>query len=248
MTCRSTDLCSAAAAQSHRGFTWRSILVGAGLSFFINIACPYVVLVKKLAGLTSDYITAGAVMLFFVLVGVLNPVLKRFCRQWAFSSAELVLIYIMMIVASAIPTWGLVTNLFHILTRPFYVASPENQWETLILPYIPAWLAPKEPSVSRYFYDGLPSDMPIPWGAWFVPMFWWCSFMLAVYVVMIAMMVVVRKQWVENERLAFPIIQPALEMLRGNDEHVVNPLFKQKLFWIAFWVAFALVSTSGINH
>ena len=224
------------------------MLLGAGLSFFINVACPYVVLVKKSAGLTSDYITAGAVMLLFVLVACLNPILKALRPAWAFSSAELVLIYIMMIVASAIPTWGLVTNLFHILTRPFYVASPENHWDTLILPYIPAWLAPKEPWVSRYFYDGLPSDMAIPWGAWFVPMFWWCSFMLAVYVVMIAMMTMVRKQWVEHERLAFPIIQPAVEMLRGNDEHIINPLFKQKLFWIAFWVAFALVSTSGINH
>jgi len=236
------------AQRAYRGFTIRSIIVGAGLSFFINVACPYVVLVKKLAGLTSDYITAGAVMLFFVLVGILNPVLKKLVPRWAFSSAELVLIYIMMIIASAIPTWGLVTNLFHILTRAFYVASPENQWETLIHPYIPAWLAPKEDWVSRYFYDGLPHDMAIPWSAWIVPMFWWCTFMMAVYIVMIAMMVIVRKQWVENEKLAFPIIQPALEMLKGNDEHVVNPLFKQKLFWIAFWGAFALVSTSGINH
>ncbi len=231
-----------------RGFTLRSLIIGAGLSFFINIACPYTVLVKKAAGLTSDYITAGAVMLLFILVGILNPILKRFFRRAALTSSELVLIYVMMIVASAIPTWGLVTNLFHILTRPFYIASPENQWDTLILPYIHSWLAPKEGSVARYFYDGLPAGKSIPWGAWFVPMFWWCSFMMAVYIVMITSMVIVRKQWVEHERLAFPIVQLPLEMLRGNDEQIVNPLFKQPLFWTAFIIAFALVSTTGINH
>ena len=83
----------------------------------------------RTSGLTSDYITQGAIMLFFILVAMLNPLLKLINRRIALSSAELVLIYIMMIVASAIPTWGLVTNMFHIITRPFYYASPENDWE-----------------------------------------------------------------------------------------------------------------------
>ena len=231
-----------------QGFTLRSMLIGAALSFLLNVGCPYCVLIMKNAGLTSDYITAGAVMLFFVLVVVLNPVLKLFCRRFALTSAELVLIYIMMIVASAIPTWGLVTNMFHILTRPFYYASPENDWAGLFLPQIPAWLAPREPSVSRYFYEGLPAGESIPWGAWAVPLFWWISHMMAVYLVMISSMVVMRKQWVENERLAFPIIQPALEMIKGNDDHVVNPLFRNRLTWYSFAFAFVIVSINGLNH
>ena len=92
---------------ARRGFTVRSVILGGGLSFLLNVACPYCVLIMKNAGLTSDYITAGAVMLFFVLVAMLNPILKVFCPKQALSSAELVLIYVMMIVASAIPTWGL---------------------------------------------------------------------------------------------------------------------------------------------
>ena len=89
-----------------RGFTVRSVIVGGALSFLLNVGCPYCVLIMKNAGLTSDYITAGAVMLFFVLVALLNPILKVLCPRHALSSAELVLIYVMMIVASAIPTWG----------------------------------------------------------------------------------------------------------------------------------------------
>ena len=105
--------------------TMRALVLGALLAFFLNLACPYTVLVLQNAGLTSDYITAGAMMIFLLIVGLFNPLLKVVRRSWALRTSELVVIYAMMIVASAIPTWGLVTNLFHILTRPFYYATPE---------------------------------------------------------------------------------------------------------------------------
>jgi len=231
-----------------RGFTWRAVLVGAVLSCFLNIACPYSVLIMQVAGLTSDYITAGAIMLFFVLLAGVNPLLKLLAPRWAFSSTELILIYVMMIVGCAIPTWGLVTNLFHILTLPFYRATAENRWAELFHDYIPAWLAPRNPEIAKFFYEGVPAGTPIPWGAWIVPMFWWISFMLAIYCMMIALGVIFRKQWVENEKLPFPLVQPAQEMLAGNDSQVLPPLFTNRLMWISFAIAFALVSTSGLNH
>ena len=146
----------------------RSLIIGTALAFFLNLACPYSVLVLQNAGLTSDYITAGAMMIFLLLVGLFNPLLKMVHRPWALRSGEMVVIYVMMIVASAIPTWGLVTNLFHILTRPFYYATPENRWAELVQPLIPDWLAPRDPDVARYFYEGLPEGIPLPWDAWIV--------------------------------------------------------------------------------
>lgn len=46
----------------------RAIGLGALLAAGINVACPYSVLVLHNAGLTSEFITAGAMMLFLVLV------------------------------------------------------------------------------------------------------------------------------------------------------------------------------------
>jgi hypothetical protein len=230
-----------------RGFTVRALAIGAVLSVFLNLACPYVVLVMQVAGLTSDYITAGAMMLLFLLVAVVNPVLKLVLRRWALSSTELILIYIMMIVASAIPTWGLVTNLFHILTRPFYYATPENGWTEMILPHIPGWVAPRDPDVAYYFYNGLPRGESIPWRAWVMPLFWWITLMGATYFVMICLMVMVRRQWVEHERLTFPLTHPPMELLRGNDDQVFPPLFKTARFWIPFALVFLLVSQNPIR-
>ena len=61
----------------HHDVTFRAIALGALLALAINLACPYSVLMLQNAGLTSDYITAGAMILFLVLAGLINPVLKR---------------------------------------------------------------------------------------------------------------------------------------------------------------------------
>ena len=229
------------------GFTTRALVIGVILSVFLNLACPYTVLVMHAAGLTSDYITAGAMMLLFVLVLLVNPVLKLLFGHRALSSAELLLIYIMMIVASAIPTWGLVTNMFHILTRPFYYATPENAWAEIILPHVPSWITPDNPQIAINFYLGLPAGEATPWRPWIMPLFWWTTFMVAVYFLMICMMVMVRRQWVEHERLTFPLVHPPLEIIRGNDEHIVPPLFRTWKFWIPFIIVFLLVSQKPLR-
>ena len=228
--------------------TLRALALGASLALFLNIACPYTVLVLQNAGLTSDYITAGAMMIFLVLVGLVNPLVKICFRSWALRTSELVVVYAMMIVASAIPTWGLVTNLLHILTRPFYYATLENRWAELVQPLIPSWLAPRDPEVARYFYEGLPVGGHIPWAAWAVPLATWGSAMIAVYLLMIATMVVFRRPWVEEERLIFPLAQVPLEILRGNDEGIFPLIFHNPLFWIGFVLPFAIQMLTGLNH
>ncbi|MFP4056304.1 MAG: DUF6785 family protein [Candidatus Brocadiia bacterium] len=234
---------------AERGFTARALVIGTVFSIFLNVACPYTVLVMHAAGLTSDYITAGAMMVLFVLVLLVNPILKLLFGPRALSSSELVLIYIMMIVASAIPTWGLVTNMFHILTRPFYFATPENAWQEIILPYVPSWIVPDNPQrVSHYFYVGLPSGETIPWQAWVKPLVWWTALMVTVYFVMICMMVMVRRQWVEHEHLTFPLIHPPMEILKDNDRCVMPPLFRTAKFWVPFLIVFFIVSNNAFRY
>ncbi|MBQ36930.1 MAG: hypothetical protein CME04_11115 [Gemmatimonadaceae bacterium] len=227
----------------------RAVAVGTVLAAAINVACPYSVLVLHNAGLTSDYITAGAMMLFLVLVGLLNPLLKLTYPPLALRSGELIVVYVMMIIASAIPTWGLVTNLFHILTRPFYYATPENNWVDLVQPLIPSWLAPRDPAVAQAFYEGSPKGgRGVPWGAWLVPMAAWGTFMMAVYLWMIATMVILRRPWVDTERLVFPLAQLPLEVLRDVDRHIVPPLFRSPLFWVGFALPFTLQMLRGLHH
>ena len=142
-------------AYLHSGVTARSVLLGAALCFFIGVVDPYAVLVVQAPSLTFDMSAPGAVFLFFVLVGVVNVCLRLVRRELALNRAELVTVYIMMLIASAVPNRG-VMALIPVLVAPLYYRSPENQWDESILPYIRDWITPNDDLVAKYLYEGLP--------------------------------------------------------------------------------------------
>lgn len=229
-------------------YTARAFLTGSVLSVFLAFACPYTVFLHHTAGMAADFITAGAVFLFFLLTFVVNTALRILRYSWALHPGELVLVYTMMIVASAIPTWGLMANLLPVLPGAFYYATPENDWAGLLHPYLPEWVAPRDADAVRYFYEGLPAGQPIPWNAWAEPLAWWAVLILSVYVFMICSMVIIRRQWVDYERLAFPLTQLPLEMIRTSGPRaVVADLFRSPGLWIGFAIPVLILSTHGLS-
>ncbi len=230
-------------------FTVRAFIVGALFSLFINIGFAYARLAMATAGMLSDYITAGAIFLFFVFTALLNPVLKLIRHSWGFNRAELIIIYVMMIIGSAIPTWGFTANLIAMLPSIFYYATPENNWAELLHPYITNWMVPHDEDAIKYFFEGLPKDRTIPWAAWAVPMAAWSSFIMAIYLMMITIMILIRRQWVDYDRLSFPLLQLPMDMVEeSKDKSVFSPFVKNPLMWLGFFIPFVLFSTSALNH
>ncbi|MBT7859541.1 MAG: hypothetical protein HN712_04480 [Gemmatimonadetes bacterium] len=232
-------------------FTPRAFVIGGLLAVFLAFACPYTVFLHHTAGMAADFITAGAVFLFFLLTFVVNSLLRLFSGDLALRPGELILVYTMMIVASAIPTWGLMANLLPVLPGAFYFATPENNWAGIIHPFIPTWAAPRNPMAIKYFFEGLPQGEQIPWGAWALPLASWLVLITAVYGAMMSSMVIIRRQWIENERLIFPLTQLPLEMI-GRDEDgkisVVSRLFRSPLLWLGFAIPMVVFSTHGLHQ
>ena len=231
------------------GITWRAFGIGAVLSFFISVFAPYATLMIKGSQMAENFATTGAMLMFFILVFVVHTILKAIRRDLGFSRSELVTIYTMMIVACAIPTMGLTANLLPVMSGVFYYATPENDWANLIQPHIARWIAPENPEwVVKYFYEGLPKGEAIPWGAWIKPLLAWLPFLMAVYVVMIAMMTILRKQWVERERLLFPLVRLPLEMIEEDEKGaLLNPFFRNKLMWMGFAIPFLIGAWNGLH-
>ena len=90
-------------------FTFRSLGLGAFFSLCIAIGDPYGNMVIRGSYMGLDFGTPGALFLFFLLAGLLNRLL-RLRRE------ELLVVYIMMIAASAIPTMGLSEYLLTIIS------------------------------------------------------------------------------------------------------------------------------------
>ena len=231
-----------------RNITKRAFLIGCFFSIVIAAICPYTIMRIQAYGLSSDYITAGAILFLFLLVLFVNPLISLINNRLTFSSEELILIYSMMLVASAIPTWGLMTNLIPILAGFNYYANPVNNWATLILPHIKFWLIPHGSKTAIYFFEGIPKGMNIPYSDWVIPLFSWFIFFIMVFFVSICLMVIFRKQWVENERLVFPLTILPIKMIEREKGERVPALFKNKIFWIGFIIPFSILSLKSLHY
>lgn len=188
-----------------------------------------------------DFSTPGAVALFFVLVAFVNGVWKRLSARTALQPGELITAYAMMVVASAIPTMGLTAQLLPIITAPFYYHNETNQWDRLIQPYLNRRLVVSDPVAVKHFYEGAPGR-GIPWDVWRPPLLAWLPLILALYVAMICLMVLLRRQWADRERLAYPLTQLPLEMVNERER-----LLRKTPLWIGFCLAFGFSSLIGLH-
>ena len=232
-----------------RTFTPRAFLVGTALSVLVVVMSQYSVNVIHGSYLSIDHMPAGGIFLFFLFVGCLLPVAKCFCRRWDFTSSELIVVYVMLLVTSSIATMGLGTQFLAMLAGPHYFATPENNWEGVIQPHIHPWFVPTGREAIRQFFEGAPEGQGIPWGAWARPIAVWVPFIFAMYFVMICTGVLLRRQWVQRERIIFPLVRLPMDMARGGDgEERVRPFFKSKLMWAGFAVPFLISCVNAMHH
>ena len=165
-----------------------------------------------------DFSTAGAIFLFFLFTCCIQTGLGLLDTRLALERQELVVVYVMGIVGCSIPTMGLTEYLLPIISGGLYYASPENEWAQLIHPYIKPWLVPQDADAVKFFYEGPPRGYALPWHAWLVPLLTWIPLIITIYFSMIFIMVILRRQWIERERLTFPLVQVPLAMLEDGEK------------------------------
>ena len=232
-----------------RGVTLRSLVVGTLGSVAIGTGVPYVGMMiygERIAALMT---TAAALILFFYFVFLLNALVGALRRQWMLTRPELALIYIMWIIATPIPERGLTSFLLPHITSVIYYATPENNWDSLF-PFIPDWMIPHHDFEQiKYFYEGAPQGQGIPWELWLPPLAWWLPFILALYLAMIAIMVILRRQWIVNERLIYPLVQVPLAMIEddGTRPSLIKPLFRNPLMWAGFAITALIYSNNRLS-
>lgn len=235
------------AGQGRPGVTLRAVVAGAVLSLFIGVSLPYSNMIIKGAVLGHNFNTPAAIFTFFLFVAVINVALGLVRRTWELDPAELATVYIMAMLATAIPEVGFSENLLPILAGLRYYAARQNKWAELFHAHLPDWLVPRDEEAIRGFYEGLPGE-PVPWGPWLVPLAWWCLFILAVYWVCLCAMVILRRQWMDREKLLYPLIQVPLEMIQDDAQRSrLKPFFRSPVMWAGFALPFLLGSFSAMH-
>ncbi len=155
-------------------------------------------------------------------------------RSIALNRSELILVYAMMLIVSALCTMGMSEQLPGIICAIFYYASPENRWAERLFPHLDKRVVVDDGAGNALFFEGVGGGK-IPYDAWIEPLLWWAVFLFALYVTMVSIAVILRRQWMERERLAYPVVQVGLAMIRGEEsDRLVNRFFKRPSMWIGW--------------
>ena len=207
--------------------TFRSVVLGIVVVMAIVMGAPYSIWMVRSSEITWSYFPTSAGFCFVVIL-LANALVWWMRPTWALRPAELATIVIMGLAATGIPTF-IVGTLLAIISSPYYGATPENDWAGNIHPYLPDWVVPRADSdAMRWFYEGLPKGQALPFEVWIGPLFWLLSLILTVYFACFCLVVIFRRQWVEHERLVFPLMEMPRLLIDDNGREIV----RSKGFWI----------------
>ena len=225
--------------------TKRAFIIGILLSAWANVWPAYISLVVHSSRADHAHLPVAMLIPFVALI-VANGWLGS--RGRGLSASELLIICSMSMVAACMQGEWLSGYLLGIITAPYYFASPENRWDELILQYLPNWAVIPDRNLVRGFYEGLPPGEPVPWSAWVTPVMWWGFFLGALLTANLCLSVLFRKQWMEHEKLAFPIATVLLQLTGGSDETGrINDLIRNHLFRIGFAVTLFIICWNIIS-
>ena len=226
------------------GVTPRSLLLGVLFTILVDLWIHYAELVMGgVQGHTAIAATStpvGSFCVLFVLTGV-NLLCRNILPSLTLSGAELLCIYAMVTTSATLSSSGQLHFIVPTIVASYHYATADNAWAGTFHRFIPDWMAQKNTVVLDGFYKGQTSP---PWGLWWPQMTVWIGFMLALAFATLCLAAILRRQWVDRERLSFPTVALPLALM---EEKV--PIFRQPLFWIgaAIPLAFSIMNTLALN-
>ncbi len=221
--------------------TYRALIVGALLIPPNLYWTMYAETVHSLFVFSVFTLFFNVVFTLFALT-VLNTLLKKFNPKIAFDSSELLIVYTMLSIATGIFGHDLMLVMVQHMAG-FGFATPENEWLVFYGRYVPHWLSVyDEQALHGYFSGGETFYTARYLNAWLFPCICWGGFLIVLLFVLVCVNTVIRKQWTENEKLSYPIIQLPLELTGTGAGTLSN-----RWLWYGFAIAGA-ISLHRILH
>ncbi|HIE29339.1 TPA: hypothetical protein EYP66_18875 [Candidatus Poribacteria bacterium] len=221
---------------------WHIIIIG----LLLLVANSYWVLmgseVWHSTQLTIASLFFNAVFTLLLLV-IINLAIQRIAPRFALSQADLFTIYTMIVMLSTISGHTMMGYLLPGIEHPFRFASPENEWEQLFGSYLPKWLTVHDRDALAGYFQGESSlYIGSHLRAWLPPVLSWSLFIIVLWTVLMLLNVVLRKQWMENEKLSYPIVQLPLAMATEPAK-----FFKNRWMWAGFTIVAIIDIINGLG-
>lgn len=231
------------------GLTPRSLVLGLLLTVLTDLWIHYAELIMSgVQGHSAIAATAtpvGAVTLLFGVAGV-NLLLRRALPQTCLTPAEMLIVYVMITTSTVLSSSGQLHFLVPTIVASYHYATDANAWASTFHRFVPSWLAQTNPEVLDGFYKGKTTP---PWALWAPQLGVWIGFLLMLSFATLCLVSLMRRQWVDREKLSFPTVALPLAILEtAGDEHG-RSVFRQPLFWFGAAIPFciALINTLALN-
>ncbi len=229
------------------GLRLRAIIVGLPLIVAICLVSVYADMVAKNIQFGVLQLAPPAVAALFA-IALINRGLSRLFKRELLNRADVLIIYSMLLVAVMVSTRGAVEKIIPPLAYLPYYATPENKLASDIAAHLPTWIVPFTPQaalshpadIADFFEGG-----PIPWFKWVGPLVAWFGLFMCVITVFAGMATILRRQWMDNEQLRFPLTTLPLAIIR--DEVEGQPFFSNRLMWAGFAFATLVFGVNGLS-
>lgn len=231
------------------------VFFGLLLSVVIWVAVPYNNFAVNNSFISDSYLPEVVVLAMVIIVLAVNPLLRRFLPGAALQRQHLTILCGMMLFAAIIPSNGLMRFFPHSLAMNTQLINQSP----LVAPAVadsplPPSLFPDpighdvETPVVDQFNDELDHDASIPWRAWLPVWLSWGTLITAFWVLMIGMGLMVYRQWVSVERLAFPLLRVYHALIDDAEEgKAFPPVFRSRLFWVGCGTVLVIHSITGAS-
>jgi len=193
--------------------------------------------------------TPVAIGLLLVVV-IANLALGRLAPRLALAPHEVIVVYTMTLAAALTMSRGLLERWIPALISVNYYANPANGWGELFFEHIPQWAVPFDVEgdsaqwIARAFYEGLRAQ-ELPWREWLMALAAWLPAVLAMFLAYFCLASILRRQWVDNEKLAFPLTVLPVEL--SEHIHWSRSIFADPIFWIGFAIPTIVFALNGLH-
>jgi hypothetical protein len=234
----------------------RGIIIGLVLALLICAITPFNNLYRQSTPLGGGHFPLAPFFIMMVLtflVAMVGKVLRG--RAWL-TGRELLVAWVLMVLVSGIAYTGLVRTFFINLTAPYHFATVENRWEEVLQPLLPEALYPQSQEAIEDLYNGLAEGRGmgwveilrhIPWDAWLPALLAWSGFILLCYFVMVCLISLFSKQWLENERMNLPLLQVPSVIGEAAEKRGLGTLFSNRYLLAGLMVPLCLHLVNGLN-
>lgn len=185
-------------------------------------------------------------MAALIVLVALNATLWKFAPAFSFTTADMVIIFGIVSVASAASAEWTFVNMTYVHVFAGF-AERDPAYADVFLKYLPS---------SMYFMDGSQVRDYVAGGngwwyfvsrldIWLPKIAMWTLLYGLITVALLCVNSIMRDAWLRRERLSFPIIQLPVAMVERDGR---GPLWRSRIMWSAFAIMFAIDILNGLHY